>query len=80
MAKVHKRSLFALWRDVIFAIFVREIKSKFNDKFGIAWSVISPLIFIFMLSFIRGLIDAGDTHGIPTFWFMVYGMLIVQFF
>ena len=80
MAKVHKRSLFALWRDVIFAIFVREIKSKFNDKFGIAWSVVSPVAFIFMLSFIRGRMDGGDTHGIPTFWFMAYGMILVQFF
>lgn len=80
MAKVHKRSLFALWRDVIFAIFLREIKSKFNDKFGIAWSVVSPVAFIFILSFIRGRMDGGDTHGIPTFWFMVYGMILVQFF
>ncbi|MEP0071159.1 MAG: ABC transporter permease [Marinomonas sp.] len=80
MATVNKRSLFVLWRDVIFAIFVREIKSKFNDKFGIAWSVVSPVAFIFMLSFIRGRMDGGDTHGIPTFWFMAYGMILVQFF
>lgn len=80
MAKVQKRSLFIVWRDVIFAIFLREIKSKFSDKFGIAWSVISPVIFIFMLSYIRGRMDGGDTHGIPTFWFMVYGMMLVQFF
>jgi capsular polysaccharide transport system permease protein len=80
MAKVQKRSLFIVWRDVIFAIFLREIKSKFSDKFGIAWSVISPVLFIFMLSYIRGRMDGGDTHGIPTFWFMVYGMMLVQFF
>lgn len=79
MAKVQKRSLFIVWRDVIFAIFVREIKSKFSDKFGIAWSVISPVAFIFMLSYIRGRMDGGETHGISTFWFMVYGMMLVQF-
>lgn len=80
MAIVRKRSLFIIWRDVIFAIFLREVKSKFTDKLGIAWSVISPVLFIFMLSYIRGRMDGGDTHGIPTFWFMVYGMMLVQFF
>lgn len=80
MASVQKRSLLIVWRDVIFAIFLREIKSKFSDKFGVAWSVFSPVAFIFMLSYIRGRMDGGDTHGIPTFWFMVYGMMLVQFF
>lgn len=80
MAIVRKRSLFIIWRDVIFAIFLREIKSKFNDKLGVAWSVISPVLFIFMLAYIRGRMDGGTTHGIPTFWFMAYGMMLVQFF
>lgn len=80
MSKVIQRSNLQIWIDVIFAIFLREIKSKFNDKLGIAWSVISPLAFIFMLAFIRGLMDGGETHGIPTFFFMVYGLLYVQLF
>ncbi|MFV8386976.1 ABC transporter permease [Vibrio parahaemolyticus] len=80
MAQVKKRSTLKVWGDVIFAILLREIKSKFNDKFGIAWSVVSPLAFIFMLAFIRGLMDGGETHGIPTFFFMVYGLLYVQLF
>lgn len=80
MALVRKRSLLKVWSDVIFAIFLREIKSKFNDKLGIAWSVISPVAFIFVLSFLRGRMDGGETHTIPTFLFMVYGMILVQFF
>lgn len=80
MATVKKRALFVVWRDVVFAIFLREIKSKFNDKLGIAWSVVSPVAFIFMLSFIRGRMDGGETHSIPTFWFMAYGLMLVQFF
>ncbi|WP_239670709.1 ABC transporter permease [Vibrio variabilis] len=79
MATVKKRSTLVIWKDVIFAIFLREIKSKFNDKLGIAWSVISPVSFILLLSFIRGKMDGGHTHGIPTFFFMVYGMILVQF-
>ncbi len=80
MAEVKKRTTLQVWGDVIFAIFLREIKSKSNDKLGVAWSVVSPVVFIFMLSFIRGRIDGGETHGIPTFYFMVFGMVWVQFF
>ncbi len=80
MASTTKRGLLQLWGDVIFAIFVREIKSKSKDKLGVAWSVVSPVTFIFALSYVRGRIDGGDTHGIPTFFFMVFGMVLVQFF
>jgi len=58
---------------------LREIKSKFSDRLGIAWAVVSPVIFIFALSFARGAIDNGVTHSIPTFFFMMYGMILVQF-
>jgi len=80
VAKVLHRSLSKIWLDVIYAIFLREVKSKSSDRFGIAWSVVSPVVFIFMLSYLRGKMDGGDTHGIPTFFFMVYGMIFIQFF
>lgn len=80
MALVEKRATLKVWGDVIFAIFLREIKSKSNDKLGVAWSVVSPVAFIFMLSYIRGLMDGGETHGVPTFYFMVFGMVLVQSF
>lgn len=80
MAKVLQRNLGKIWLDVIYAIFLREVKSNSSDKFGIAWSVISPVAFIFMLSYLRGRMDGGNTHGIPTFFFMAYGMMFIQFF
>jgi capsular polysaccharide transport system permease protein len=80
VAKVLSRNLSKIWLDVIYAIFLREVKSNSSDKFGIAWSVISPVAFIFMLSFLRGRMDGGYTHGISTFFFMVYGMILIQFF
>ncbi len=80
MALVKKRSVLKVWGDVIFAIFLREIKSKFSDKLGISWAVISPVAFIMILSLMRGMMDGGTTHSIPTFFFMVYGMVLVQMF
>lgn len=80
MALVKKRSTLQIWGDVIFAIFLREVKSQSKDKIGVAWSVISPVVFIMMLSFLRGKMDGGETHAIPTFFFMLYGMVLVQSF
>ena len=80
MTTVLKRNNWAIWRDVIFALFVREIRTGFNDKLGLAWAVVQPLSFIFMLSFLRGKMNGGDTHTIPTFEFMMYGMLLIQLF
>ncbi|MFA0013657.1 ABC transporter permease [Vibrio lentus] len=80
MAKVKKRSTLQVWGDVIFAIFLREIKSKFNDKLGVSWAVLQPVSFIFILSFMRGRLDGGETHSMPTFVFIVYGMLCIQLF
>nr|PMI30200.1 ABC transporter [Enterovibrio norvegicus] len=80
MSVVNRRSALSIWKDVIFAIFLREIRSKFNDKLGVSWSVISPLAFILALTFMRSNVDGGTTHTIPTFFFMVYGILLTQFF
>ena len=80
MAVLIKRNRLSIWRDVIFALFIREIKTGFNDKFGISWAVISPVIFIVGLSAMRGLTDGAKIHGMPTFVFMFYGMVYIQLF
>ncbi len=80
MSSIEKRGPWQIWKDVIFALFAREIKTGFNDKFGISWAILNPLLFIFMLSFIRGRMDGGLTHTMPTFVFMAYGMLLIQSF
>jgi capsular polysaccharide transport system permease protein len=80
MTTIIKRGPWTIWKDVIFALFAREIRTGFNDKLGIGWAVVSPILFIFVLSFARGLISGADTHGVPTFVFMAFGLLLVQSF
>jgi capsular polysaccharide transport system permease protein len=80
MTTVLKRNKWQIWRDVIFALFVREIRTGFNDKFGIAWAVVQPVAFIFLLSFLRGIIGGVEIHTIPTFTFMAIGILFIQSF
>ncbi|MEE1672802.1 ABC transporter permease [Agarivorans aestuarii] len=80
MATVSKRSRLAVWKDVIFALFIRTIRSQFNDKFGLSWAVVNPVSFILILSVIRGRLEGGTTHTLDTFTFMACGMLTVQMF
>ncbi|MEP0177272.1 MAG: ABC transporter permease [Paraglaciecola sp.] len=80
MTTVIKRGPWTVWKDVIFALFAREIRTGFNDKLGLSWAVVNPVMFIFILSFIRGRLDGGESHTIPTFAFMAFGMLLVQLF
>ncbi|MEI6894563.1 MAG: ABC transporter permease [Colwellia sp.] len=81
MALVQKRTPLKIWGDVIFAIFLREIKSQSTDKIGLAWSVISPLIMIAGMTAMRTFMSGGgDAHGMPIPVFMVIGMLMVQSF
>jgi capsular polysaccharide transport system permease protein len=80
MTTVTKRGPWIIWKDVIFALFAREIRTGFNDKLGISWAVVQPVLFIFVLSFFRGRLDGGDTHSIPTFVFMAFGMVQIQAF
>lgn len=74
-----KEQLYA-WRTVIFALFLRELQSKFNDKFGLSWAFLEPFVFIFALAFFRGLIREGDVHGISIFHFMMIGLIGLQSF
>jgi len=81
MTTVIKRSRLEIWRDVIMALFVREIRTGFSDKLGIGWAVLNPVAFIFILSFVRGSITTNDDiHGIPIFVFMAYGLTSIQLF
>lgn len=74
-----KEQLYA-WRSVIFALFLRELQSKFNDKFGLAWAFLEPVAFILALSFARGRFTGGDVHTIPIFIFMMIGLMGLQTF
>ena len=65
---------------MIFALFLRELQSKFNDKFGLGWAFLEPFAFIFALSYLRGLISGNAIHGIPLFIFMMIGMVGLQSF
>jgi capsular polysaccharide transport system permease protein len=69
-----------VWRSVIFALFLRELQSKFSDKFGLGWAFLEPFTFIFVLAYLRGLVSGDNIHTIPIFIFMMIGMVGLQSF
>ena len=74
------KSQVAAWRRVIFALFLRELQSKFNDKLGLGWAFIEPFVFIFAMSYFRSFISGDDVHSVPLFVFMMLGLMGVQTF
>lgn len=74
------RTQLLAWRNVIFALFLRELQSKFNDKLGLSWAFIEPFAFIFVLSVLRSSIGGRDAHGVPVMIFMMIGMLAIRSF
>ena len=68
------------WKNVLFALFLREIQSKFNDKFGLSWALIEPFMFIFVMSYGRSFLLGDDVHNVPVFMFMFLGFLGVMTF
>tara|TARA_R110001583_G_scaffold177606_1_gene333209 strand:- start:11577 stop:12362 length:786 start_codon:yes stop_codon:yes gene_type:complete len=80
MTTVLKRNKWQIWRDVIFALFEREIRTGFNDKLGLGWAIVNPIAFIIILSIVRGSMNGAHTHTLPTFFFMAYGLIFIQTF
>ncbi|WP_395344574.1 ABC transporter permease [Ningiella sp. W23] len=78
MSSVARRTHWQIWKDVIFSLMLRQVRTAFSDKLGLSWAVIQPAAFIFILSFMRGRLDGGETYTIPTFVFMAYGLLMIQ--
>ncbi|MDY6925589.1 MAG: ABC transporter permease [Pseudomonadota bacterium] len=80
IVSVSFRSQLKVWKSVCFALFLRELRSQFSDRLGLAWGFLEPFAFIFGLSYMRSLIREGDAHGIPIFIFMLIGMVTIQSF
>jgi capsular polysaccharide transport system permease protein len=84
--EIKKRSSLAIQRDVIFALFLRELRVRFGTyKLGICWAFIEPVAFITVLTAIRtaGFKSMGaqtDVHGIPFAIFFMLGFMLYSLF
>jgi capsular polysaccharide transport system permease protein len=77
---VSVRKQLNVWKSVLFALFLREMQSQFNDKLGLAWAFIEPFAFIFGLAYMRSLMSGGEVHSIPILIYMMIGLIFIQSF
>lgn len=73
-------------KDVVFALFVRELKTRFGAyRLGLLWALLEPLSFVLIISAIRsarktGSIFGGEVYEIPTPIFFVLGYTAYKLF
>jgi capsular polysaccharide transport system permease protein len=77
---IRKRSSIEVLRDVLFALFIREIKTRFGAyRLGIVWAFVEPFSFVLIMSAIRSLGSSGSLFGgvchsipVPFFYMLAY--------
>ena len=77
---VSVRKQLNVWKSVLFALFLREMQSQFNDKLGLAWAFLEPFAFIFGLAYMRSFMSGGEVHSIPIIIYMMVGLIFIQSF
>lgn len=73
---IQKYSAFSMFKNVIFAFFMRELKTRFGkNKMGYVWMVIEPLSHIIILSTIFSLVGRTVSPDIPFAMILLLGLL-----
>jgi capsular polysaccharide transport system permease protein len=81
-----KRSSLEVLKDVVFALFFRELKTRFGPyRLGLAWAFLEPISFVLILTAIRsiartGNLFGGELHTIPFPIFFLLGYVPYQLF
>ncbi|QFT53800.1 ABC transporter permease [Microbulbifer sp. THAF38] len=75
------RTIWQIQRDVIYALLVREMKTRFGKwRLGYAWALLEPALHIMMLAAIFNFLKRDFYPGIPTTLFMLGGIAPFLFF
>lgn len=77
MVKFKKRSSFKIFKSVILALMIREVKTRFiQNQFSYLWVVLEPVSHIVILSLIFSAFNpTGMIQGIPLPMFLMTGIL-----
>ena len=80
------RNSLEVLKDVIFALFIREIKTRFGAyRLGLVWAFLEPMSFVIVISAIRsissgGSLFGGESHSIPYPIFLMLGYIPFMLF
>ncbi|PJF20533.1 MAG: phosphate ABC transporter permease, partial [Phototrophicales bacterium] len=75
------RSSLVVTRDVIFALYLRELKARFGlYRLGLAWALLEPVAVIAILSTIKSMWFGDSVQGIEYPIFFMLGFMGYQIF
>jgi capsular polysaccharide transport system permease protein len=86
LATNKQRSSLEVLKDVVFALFIREIKTRFGTyRLGLVWAFLEPMAFVLIISALRsfrssGSLFGGEAYGIPYPLFLTLGYIPFQLF
>lgn len=81
MATITKQTPWEIQRSVVFAIFIRELKTRFGQfRLGYFWAVLEPLSMVAILSTVRTLFGTSDIAGLSFPVFFAAGILTYLLF
>jgi lipopolysaccharide transport system permease protein len=69
------------YRDLLWMLSYRDIRVRYAQTWlGLTWSLINPLISMFLLYVVFGVVVKADTEGIPSILFIISGLLSWNYF
>ncbi len=79
--KITQQSAWNIQKSVVFALFIRELNSRFGRfKLGYVWAVAEPFFTILAFCLIRMVMGSGSIEGLAFPIFFASGMLIYTIF
>jgi capsular polysaccharide transport system permease protein len=75
------RTSFEIQKAVVFALFVRELKTRFGKyRLGYVWALLEPLAHVIVLSAIWSMMSRTEFAGVPMPLFLATGIVPYLFF
>ena len=78
---MNKRTSMEIFKSVVFALFLREIQTRFGtQKLGYVWMILDPLSMVIMFSVMKSMTASSSMPGIDYPVFLASGFLTYNFF
>lgn len=70
-----KRTPLGIMRDTVFALFMRELRSRFNGRLGYFWALVEPMIQAVVMGTLWTLMGRHSLAGVPVALFMIVSIM-----
>lgn len=75
------RTPFEIQKAVVFALFIRELKTRFGKyRLGYLWAILEPMAHVIVLSAVWSMIGHTEFYGVPVPMFIMTGIVPYLYF